>query len=145
MQLTSNVFADQSPIPAAYTCKGQNINPPLHVNDAPATAQSLTLILHDPDAPMGDFTHWLLWNISPKLTDIAEDSIPVGAIQGVTDFRNVGYGGPCPPAGTHRYIFDLYALDVALDLPQGTSRAELEAAMQGHIVGTAQLTGLVSA
>lgn len=101
--------------------------------------------MHDPDAPGGDFTHWTLWNISPATTDLPEGIAPAGTVQGVTSFGTTGYGGPCPPSGTHRYTFDLFALDTLLDLPEGAQRQEVEAAMQGHVIGQTRLIGLVSA
>lgn len=143
MQLTSQAFAPNGQIPAKYTCKGENISPPLEIADVPAQAQSLTLIVHDPDAVSGDFTHWLVWNMSSQHTSIAEHSVPQGALEGTTDFGRSGYGGPCPPAGTgtHRYFFELYALDTTLALPVSANRAELEAAMAGHILARSELIG----
>ncbi|KKT55308.1 MAG: Phospholipid-binding protein, PBP family [Parcubacteria group bacterium GW2011_GWC2_44_22] len=139
--LTSSVFKDQELIPKLYTCDGADINPPLAISNVPTAVKSLVLIVDDPDAPGGLWTHWLVWNISPETTKIAEGSVPTGAVQGTTDFGRADWGGPCPPSGTHRYQFKLYALDAELDLPARTKQAGLEAAMVGHIVEQATLTG----
>ena len=141
--LTSTVFAKNQPIPAQYTCKGQNTRPPLSINKVPADAKSLTLIMRDPDAPSGEWTHWLVWNISPSTTEIDEKAFLPGAIEGTTSFGKPGYGGPCPPAGSgvHHYIFDIYALDGILDLPTSADRNQLEKALQGHVIGKAELVG----
>lgn len=142
MQLTSAAFADNRLIPEKHTCKGENISPPLIVKDAPDGAQSLALVMHDPDATSGDFLHWTIWNIDPKLDEIPEGTVPSTAVEGQTDFRKSGYGGPCPPSGTHHYIFELYALDMMLPLGPGAKRTELTAAMEGRVLEKAQLTGL---
>lgn len=144
-QLTSPAFNDNEKIPVKYTCKGENINPPLKINNAPAQTQSLAIIMHDPDAPGADFLHWTIWNISPETTIIEEDSTPQGALLGKTDFGHPHYGGPCPPSGTHRYVFDLYALNKRLDLAVGSSREDLLKAMQDHVVAQTTLTGLATA
>ncbi|MEK7152858.1 MAG: YbhB/YbcL family Raf kinase inhibitor-like protein, partial [Patescibacteria group bacterium] len=141
----SYLINHQSPIPADYTCKGRNISPALHIEGAPPDTKSMTLIMHDPDAPNGDFTHWVVWNIPPETTDILDGSVPDTASEGISDFETVGYGGPCPPAGTHQYVFDLYALDTAFTLPQGASRPDIEAAIRGHVLAQTQLIGLVAA
>ncbi|HET8669122.1 MAG TPA: YbhB/YbcL family Raf kinase inhibitor-like protein [Candidatus Saccharimonadales bacterium] len=145
MQLTSSLFTNQSSIPADYTCKGRNISPSLHIEGVPAEAKSLALIMHDPDAPNGDFTHWVIWNIPPSETDIVEGAAPDTTTEGANDFGTAGYGGPCPPSGTHRYVFDLYALDAVVNLPRGSLRTQIEAAMAGHVIEQAQLVGLCSA
>src|SRR5437868_7672505 len=110
-EIISPVFRADSPIPPQYTCRGQNVNPPLNIFNAPKGAQSLTLIMHDPDAVSGDFLHWLVWDIPPKTEVISVNSVPVGAVQGLNGAGRAGYMGPCPPAGsgTHHYIFDFYA------------------------------------
>ncbi len=144
MQLTSDSFAHQSPIPDDYTCKGKNLSPSLRIADPPAGTKSLVLVLHDPDAPKGDFLHWTVWNIPPTTFLVKENSVPDSATQGMNDFGKVGYGGPCPPSGTHRYVFELYALNTLLDLPAGASAADLQAAMESHVLEKAGLTGLVS-
>src|SRR5207245_9842887 len=111
---------------------------------APAEAKSLTLIVDDPDAPVGLFTHWLVWNIDSKTTEIAENSVPNGAVQGTNDYPNLGYGGPQPPSGTHRYYFKIFALDRTLDLKSVSKRRELDAGLRGHTVGQGELMGRYS-
>lgn len=146
MQLTSPSFKHNNPLPLDCTCKGRGVNPPLTVSDVPSSTKSLALIMHDPDAVGGqDFLHWSLWGISPDTPVIAENSVPKQAIQGMNDYPNVAYGPACPPpgTGTHRYVFDLYALDTALELPEGTDRQTLEETLKGHILATAQLIGIV--
>lgn len=145
MRLTSDLFQDNTPIPPAYTCKGPGMSPSLRITDIPAEAVSLALIMHDPDAPGGDFVHWLVWNIDSATEFIEEGAVPAAARQGVNGFGNIGYGGPCPPSGTHRYVFELYALNTLLDMREGADRATLETALSQHIVATARLVGLVSA
>jgi Raf kinase inhibitor-like YbhB/YbcL family protein len=145
MRLTSLLFTNQSPIPDDYTCKGRNVSPSLRIEGTPPGTKSLVLIMHDPDAPNGDFTHWVVWNIPAGETDIVEGAVPDAALQGASDFGTTGYGGPCPPSGTHHYVFELYALDTTLSLAQGASRKDVEAAMAGHIADQSQLVGLVSA
>lgn len=142
MKITSSSFAHNQNIPPKYTCDGENINPPLQFSDIPADAKSLVLISDDPDAPMGTWVHWILWNIDPKTTEISEKSVPAGAIEGTTSFGETGYGGPCPPSGVHRYFFKLYALDTKLDLPISVKKEDLEKAMQQHILASAEMIGL---
>lgn len=144
MILTSSAFEHNGPIPSKYTCDGENINPPLKIEDVPEKAESLVLIMEDPDAPMGTWVHWTLWNIDPQIKEIQEDSVPEGAQEGITDFGKPGYGGPCPPSGTHRYFFKLYALDTKLDLPSTTTKDQLEEAIEDHILAQAELIGLYS-
>lgn len=144
MKITSSAFANNQMIPSKYTCDGGNVNPSLEISDVPKSAKSLALIMDDPDAPAGIWVHWTLWNIDPKTSEIAEHSVPPGAAQGVTSFGKPGYGGPCPPSGTHRYFFKLYALDLRLDLSEAASKAELEGAMREHILEQSELTGLYS-
>jgi Raf kinase inhibitor-like YbhB/YbcL family protein len=147
MQLTSPAFNTGDSIPTQYTCKGENISPPLNIVDVPKDAKSLALIMHDPDAPVGDFLHWLIWDIQPSTQSIGAGSMPVGAVQGPTGFGKNEYGGPCPPAGTgtHRYIFELYALDTSLGLSPDSPRKKLEDAMKGHVLQHCMLTGTVAA
>lgn len=134
-------------IPKKFTCDGADVSPALSWNDAPAGAQSFTLIADDPDAPVGTWTHWIIWNIPASATALPEDVPKVGesgdgARQGRNDFKHIGYGGPCPPAGKpHRYFFRLYALDAKLDVKAGASRSELEDAMQGHVLSQTELMG----
>lgn len=144
MRLESPAFAHNQPIPTKYTCDGEDVSPPLKIFDVPANAKSLALIMDDPDAPRGTWLHWTVWNIPPDTQEIAENSVPQGAVEGMTDFGRPGYGGPCPPSGTHRYFFKLYALDTMLNLPPGAKLSELEAAMSGHILAQAELIGLYS-
>jgi len=141
MKIQCPAFADGEKIPQEYTMNGENVVPPLAIDDVPAKARSLALIVDDPDAPKGTFTHWLLFNLNPKTRDLGEDGIPPGAMQGVNDFGHAEYGGPKPPSGEHRYFFKAYALDSFLDLKNGARRSEIEAAMEGHIVATAALMG----
>lgn len=147
LQLISPVFREGSLIPKQYSAKGKNVNPPLAIINAPLGTQSFTLIMHDPDAPTGDFLHWLMWDIPSKTEVIAANSVPVGAIQGLNDTEEVGYFGPQPPAGdaNHRYMFELYALDTTLDMPRESTRQEIETAMKGHVLDHAVLTGIFDA
>ena len=142
MKITSPVFGHNQLIPPLYTCDGANASPPLIFQGVPSEAKSLVLIVDDPDAPRGDWVHWLLWNISPATTEIVAGKAPVGAIEGNTDFGRPGYGGPCPPSGIHHYHFKLFALDTMLDLPASTKKADLEAAMATHILEQASLIGV---
>ena len=144
MKLFSSAFEHNKNIPSQYTCDGANFNPPLQVSEVPANAKSLVLIVDDPDAPAGTWVHWTVWNIDPKTTEIAENSVPQGAIEGMTNFGKTGYGGPCPPSGTHRYFFKLYALDITLDLTPNAGKDNLEQAMQGHVLDSVELIGLYS-
>ena len=139
--LTSAGFAEGAAIPAKYTCDGQNIAPPLRW-DGPPDARSFVLIVDDPDAPSGTFTHWVLYDIPGAQRELPEGAANVG-VPGMNDFSQAGYGGPCPPrGGAHRYVFTLAALDIAtLNLPPKASRKQVEAAMQGHTIGQARLMG----
>jgi hypothetical protein len=112
------------------------------IENAPLTAKSLALIVDDPDAPAGNWVHWVVWNIDPTTDEIRENTVPSGALQGINDFRKQDYGGPCPPSGTHRYFFKLYALDMMLSLGPKANKTELERAMKGHIVAQGELIGL---
>ena len=144
MKITSSAFQNNSKIPIKYTCDGENINPPLSFSDVPGNAKSLVLIMDDPDAPSKTWTHWTVFNISSVSTEIKENSVPGGSIEGMTDFGKLGYGGPCPPSGTHRYFFKFYALDIMLDLKMGANKEQLESAMQGHTLAQSELIGLYS-
>jgi Raf kinase inhibitor-like YbhB/YbcL family protein len=141
LDVYSTAFRDGEMIPSQYTCDGQNINPPLDIANIPEVAKSLVLIVDDPDAPRGDWVHWLVWNI-PVTHHIGENKIH--GIEGMNDFRQQHYGGPCPPSGTHRYFFKVYALDALLDLPAATGKQQLEKAMSEHIIGFGELVGLYS-
>lgn len=143
MKITSSAFENNGKIPSKYTCDGESINPPLSFSDVPANAKSLVLIMDDPDAPMGTYDHWILFNMDSKVSEIKENSIPQSALLGKTTTGKTNYVGACPPSGTHRYFFKLYALDIILDL-KSLDKAQLESAMQGHIIGQAQLIGLYS-
>ena len=146
MQLASSAFQEGQSIPTLYTCQGKGISPPLRWSGAPSATKSFALISEDPDAPGGTWVHWVLWNLPPSSMAL-EQSVPTdrrlknGTYQGYNDFRRVGYGGPCPPSGTHRYFFTLYALDTTLDLKRNSSKTELLAAMKGHILAQATLMG----
>lgn len=142
LKINSPVFEHNGRIPLKYTCDGADINPPLRVENIPAGAKSLALIVDDPDAPGGTWVHWVVWNIAPDTREIKEHSVPSGAKEGVNDFRRRRYGGPCPPSGIHRYFFKLYALDEILGLDTSTNKANLVKAMHGHILGQAELIGL---
>jgi len=144
MKITSPAFEDGGTVPEKFSKNGQNASPELRIQGTPAEAKSLALIVDDPDAPVGLFTHWLAWNIDPQTTDIAEGSAPAGAVQGKNDFGEIGYGGPQPPSGTHRYYFKVFALDRTLDLKPGTKRKEIDAAMKGHVIAQGQLIGRYS-
>ncbi len=144
LTLTSQAFTAKKQIPGRFTCDGQDINPSLEWNSAPIGTQSMALIMDDPDAPVGTWVHWLLWNIQPGTRHINENSVPDGAIQGLNSWKRNSYGGPCPPSGTHRYFLKLYALDIVLNLPRSATKAELENAMQGHILAKAELMGTYS-
>ncbi len=143
MEITSSAFEHEGKIPSRYTCDGEDISPPLEFADVPEEAKSLVLVMDDPDALAGTFDHWLAWNIPANTKSIEEGKEPEG-VQGTTDFGRKGYGGPCPPSGEHRYFFKLYALDTELDLPEGSSKEDLEKAMGGHIVEQAVLMGKYS-
>lgn len=144
MHIGSSAFDHNQKIPAKYTCDGEDINPSLDFAEVPEGAKSLALIVDDPDAPAGTWVHWTLWNIAPDIQEIEEKGVPEGAVQGMTSFGRPGYGGPCPPSGTHRYFFKLYALDTELELPEDADAHELEEAMAGHILAQSELIGLYS-
>lgn len=141
MRLTSTAFQEGEKIPSQYTCDGDDVNPPLHISEAPDGTASFALVMDDPDAPGSTWDHWIVWDISPDTDEIAENSVPPNARQGTNDFQRLQWGGPCPPNGTHRYMFILYALDIFLDLEEGATKDDLEQAMQGHILAQAQLLG----
>ncbi|HEY6009692.1 MAG TPA: YbhB/YbcL family Raf kinase inhibitor-like protein [Geobacteraceae bacterium] len=140
-KLTSPAFNHGSQIPSKYTCDGDNINPHLVIHGAPSEARSLALLVEDPDAPAGPRVHWVVWDIAPDTKEIREHTAPFGAGEGINSVRKSGYSGPCPPSGTHRYFFRLFALDTKLKLLAGSGREQLETAMTGHIVATTELMG----
>lgn len=146
MRLISSSFSDGGFIPKKYTCDGEDVSPPLSWDGVPVGAASLALICDDPDAPAGTWVHWVLFNMPPGTTSLPEAfpldrELPDGARQGMTDFKRVGYGGPCPPGGTHRYYFKLYALDAMMALEAGATKWQLVKSMQGHILAETQLMG----
>jgi Raf kinase inhibitor-like YbhB/YbcL family protein len=147
LEIVSAVFRDGNPIPPQYTCQGQNVNPPINILNCPGSTQSLTLIMHDPDAVSGDFLHWLVWDIPPGTENIAVNSVPVGARQGRNGAGQAGYTGPCPPKGTgiHRYLFDFYALDTTLDLAGDSKLEDVMEAQKGHVLDHAVLMGTFAA
>lgn len=151
LTITSPEFSHEGQLPAKIGCEGQNISPKLDWTGLPQNTQSLVLISDDPDAPDPQkpkmtWVHWVVYDLPPDSTGLAEnqpqnDTLSNGAKQGITDFGSVGYGGPCPPIGEHRYYFKLYALDSHLDLPPGQSKQDIEAAMKGHILEQTELMG----
>jgi Raf kinase inhibitor-like YbhB/YbcL family protein len=142
MKIESTAFGNNEMIPVNYTCDGANINPQLTIGGVPAGSESLVLIVDDPDAPGGTWVHWTVWNIGPSITEISENSVPMGAVEGVTDSGETGYRGPCPPSGTHRYFFKLYALDTTLELDSSAAVQDINEAMDGHILESVELVGL---
>jgi Raf kinase inhibitor-like YbhB/YbcL family protein len=144
MNIISTAFQPGGAIPSKYSKNGKNVNPPLHIEDVPAKARSLALVVDDPDAPSGTFNHWVLFNMDPKIQDIHEDSTPVWATRGQNDFGQTQYDGPQPPSGTHHYHFKVFALDEMLNLQPGVRRADLEKAMRGHVIEEADLTAVYS-
>ncbi|MCX8051937.1 MAG: YbhB/YbcL family Raf kinase inhibitor-like protein [Chlorobi bacterium] len=149
MELTSPAFAHGGTIPRTYTCDGRDISPPLQWRNVPKSARSLVLIVDDPDAPdprapRMTWVHWVLFDIPPTATGlpeaVASDALPPGTREGLNDWKRTGYGGPCPPIGRHRYFFKLYALDTVLGLERPT-KAQVEAAMRGHVLAEAVLVG----
>ncbi|WP_135605266.1 YbhB/YbcL family Raf kinase inhibitor-like protein [Methanococcoides sp. NM1] len=139
--ISTSAFDNNAEIPSRYTCDGDNINPELVPGILPENTESLVLIVDDPDAPGGTFTHWVVWNIEPG-SIINEDVVP--GVQGLNDFKGTDYIGPCPPSGTHRYFFRAYALDTMIDLNSGSTRTALEQAMQDHIIAEGELMGTYS-
>jgi len=145
--ISSPNFSEGAEIPRKYTCSGADISPEFHWTDPPTGTRSFALIADDPDAPVGTWTHWVLFDLSEQTRGLAEDLPKVGEImtgvrQGRNDFRKLGYGGPCPPPGKpHRYFFKLFALDTKLNLKAGASKAEVEQAMKNHVLGEAQTMG----
>lgn len=138
LAILSTAFDHEGDIPSRYTCDGDDVNPPLEIQDLPAATQSLVLIVDDPDAPGGTFDHWVVWNIPPH-GSIGEDASP--GQDGLNSLGENGYTGPCPPDGTHRYFFKVYALDTLLDLPGSARKADVESAMQNHILAFGELMG----
>jgi len=133
--ITSSAFRDRDDMPLQYGCKGGGQKPPLMLSDVPSTTKSLVLIVDDPDAPSGTFTHWVVWNIPPSSTTLS------GGVEGKNSAGNIGYTPPCPPSGEHHYHFKVLALDAMLNLPAGSDRAEVLRAAEGHVVGRGELVG----
>ncbi len=145
-KLTSTAFLEGQPIPRQHTCDGVNVSPPLEWSGAPQTAKTFAIICDDPDAPSGTWVHWVLYNLPGDRIGLVEnvpatEKVPGDGLQGTNDFQKIGYGGPCPPSGTHHYFFKLYALDSELSLKAGATKADLLKAMEGHIVAQTQLMG----
>lgn len=146
IQVTSPAFQNEGMIPPKYTADGSDVSPPLKFGNVPEGAKSLALINDDPDAPVGTWIHWVMWNIKSDTTELAENippdkTLPDGSKQGITSYGRHGYGGPAPPSGTHRYYFKVYALDTELNLPDKAGKQELLKAMEGHILAQGQLMG----
>ena len=139
--ITSPAFENNRLIPVKYTCDGDDVNPPLNIEGLPEETKSLVLIVDDPDAPMGTWDHWIVWNI-PPIRKIEENSIP--GTEGINDFHKHSYGGPCPPSGTHRYFFKVYALNTELDSDPNSRKKDIERAMEGHVLAKGELVGLYS-
>ncbi len=144
--VSSGAFAQGGTIPVEYTCDGSDVSPPLVFSGIPESAGSIALVMDDPDAPGKTWVHWVIFNIPVNTKQLAEGipgkgTLNDGSMQGMTDFGRVGYGGPCPPSGTHRYYFKVYALDTVLDLQPGASKQQLEKVMEGHVLAKAELMG----
>jgi Raf kinase inhibitor-like YbhB/YbcL family protein len=146
LTLTSTAFVHEGKIPSQYTCDGVDISPQLAWSNVPDSVKSFVLICDDPDAPVGDWVHWVMYNIPAETREIKEKisndaKLPNGALHGINDFRKFGYGGPCPPGGTHRYFFKLYALDTVLNMSGKLTKQNLLDAIKGHILDQAILMG----
>ena len=146
IKLTSTAFKEGEPIPRQYTCNGVNVSPSLEWSGVPKSAKTVVIIADDPDAPAGAWVHWVLYNLPADNIGMVEnlpatDELKAGGFQGKNDFGKIGYGGPCPPSGMHRYFFKIYALDSELPLKAGATKAEVEKAMEGHVVAQGQLMG----
>lgn len=142
MKIESDIFLNNEKIPVEYTCDGESKPISLKISDMPENAKSLALIVDDPDAPNGDFVHWVVWNIDPKISEIESGEIPNGAVEGINSSGRKNWVAPCPPSGIHHYYFKLSALDTMLDLPKSATKADLLNAMSGHILENSMLTGL---
>ncbi|MEM2897215.1 MAG: YbhB/YbcL family Raf kinase inhibitor-like protein, partial [Candidatus Bathyarchaeia archaeon] len=141
LKISSPVFENNEFIPKKYTCDGDDVNPPLKIEGIPEGTQSLVLIVDDLDAPTRTWNHWVVWNI-PPIEEIEENSVP--GVEGMNDFKKHSYGGPCPPSGTHRYFFKVYALDTKLDLDPNSTKEDVERAIEGHILAKGEIIGLYS-
>ena len=140
IKVTSSAFTEGGNIPSKFTCDGTDTSPPLKIEGIPPEAKALLIIVDDPDAPSGLFTHWLVWNIDPRKASIPEGKSPDG-IPGKNDFGKTGYGGPCPPSGSHRYYFRVFAMDQQLSPSAGARRKEVDSAMKGHVIAQGELMG----
>lgn len=140
LSVKSPAFKQGELIPKKYTCDGENINPPLIIEGVPKEAKTLVLAVDDPDAPSGTWDHWIVWNIAASTAKIGEDSVP--GMEGENSFGRTGYGGPCPPSGTHRYFFKVYALDTQLNLTGRSKKKDAEKVMQGHVLAKGELMGV---
>lgn len=138
--ITSPVFTNNNFIPEKYSCDGEDLNPPIFIDKVPAKTKSLALIIDDPDASSGSFVHWIIWNVDPKLTQIAEDSVP--GVEGLNSGGRKGYTGPCPPSGTHRYFFKVFAIDTMISLTANSKKGDLEKAVKGHVLAAGEIIGL---
>lgn len=146
ISVKSPAFGQMGMIPSQYTCDGKNMSPTLTIENVPANAKSLALIVDDPDAPAGTWVHWVMYDIPPQTKVLKagisqKDVLPDGSVQGINDFHKIEYGGPCPPNGKHRYFFKLYALNKTLNIQAGASKTRLLTYMEGHIVGYGELIG----
>jgi hypothetical protein len=139
--IRSPAFSQGGVIPSKYTCDGDDVTPPLSIENIPPSTVSLTLIVDDPDAPAGTWDHWVVFNMHPNITKIGEGSEPEG-VGGQNSWNKTGYGGPCPPDGEHRYFFKVFALDTKLGLPEGATKNEVLEAMKGHVIHSSELIGL---
>jgi Raf kinase inhibitor-like YbhB/YbcL family protein len=149
MEITSQAFGQGEMIPPRYTCNGENVSPPIAWKGVPDGTRSITVICEDPDAPMGIWVHWVYYDIPPQASPLpenipAEERPAAGGTQGITDFLTIGYGGPCPPSGTHRYFFRVFAVDTELNLPPGSTKEEVLSSMEGHLLGMGELMGRFS-
>ncbi len=144
MKLISPAFENYQKIPVQFTCDGRKAHPPLSISGVPSSAKSLALIVDDPDAPSGTFTHWVIWNIHTDTNTVAEGATPVESQEGTNSAGVVGYTPPCPPSGQHRYFFTLYALDAKLGLDGKATKADVEKAMHGHVMMESLLVGVYS-
>ena len=142
LKITSNVFKHSAMIPSNYTCDGDDVNPPLIIENIPETTKTLVLIVDDPDAPAGTWVHWVVWNIPVSSTTMKIKEYSKPGTQGINDFKEHNYRGPCPPSGTHRYFFKVYALDKELSLSVNSTKKDVEEAMQGHILAEGELIGI---
>jgi len=142
MRIQSSAFENNMYMASRYSCDGEKVNPPLHFSDIPNMVKSLALIVDDPDAPMGTFVHWVVYNIPPAVTEVKENSSITGAADGTNSTGKIGFVPACPPSGTHRYFFKLYALDTMLQLSPNANKQQVEQAMQNHILAQAELIGL---